>query len=66
MEPAVQVNSGTEKMTLTKINDMANKIINDLRKRFPHVIRNYEHLIMIYENWMPAYKEMFKNQKIYI
>lgn len=35
-----------------------NQIINDLRKRFPHVIRNYEHLIMIYETWMPAYKEM--------
>ncbi len=39
-----------------------NRIINDLRKRFPHVIRNYEHLIMIYENWMPAYKEMLKNK----
>lgn len=37
-----------------------NKIINDLRKRFPHVIRNYEHLIMIYESWMPAYHEMLK------
>jgi len=37
-----------------------NKIINDLRQRFPHVIRNYEHLIMIYENWMPAYREMLK------
>lgn len=37
-----------------------NRIINDLRKRFPHVIRNYEHLIMIYESWMPAYKEMLK------
>jgi len=37
-----------------------NKIINDLRKHFPHVIRNYEHLIMIYETWMPAYKEMLK------
>ncbi len=32
-----------------------NKIINELRKRFPHVISHYEHLIMIYENWMPAY-----------
>jgi len=32
-----------------------NSIINDLRKRFPHVIRNYEHLIMIHEAWMPAY-----------
>jgi DNA-binding Lrp family transcriptional regulator len=37
-----------------------NKIINDLRKRFPHVIRNYEHLIMIYETWMPAYQELLK------
>ncbi len=37
-----------------------NKIINDLRKAFPHVIRNYEHLIMIYENWMPAYHELLK------
>ncbi|MBU1111966.1 MAG: hypothetical protein KJ896_04235, partial [Nanoarchaeota archaeon] len=37
-----------------------NSIVNDLRKRFPHVIRNYEHLIMIYESWMPAYKEMLK------
>jgi Lrp/AsnC family leucine-responsive transcriptional regulator len=37
-----------------------NKIINELRKRFPHVIRNYEYLIMIYENWMPACKEMLK------
>ena len=35
-----------------------NDIVNELRKRFPHVIRNYEHLIMIYETWMPAYKEM--------
>jgi DNA-binding Lrp family transcriptional regulator len=32
-----------------------NKIINELRKRFPHVISHYEHLIMIYESWMPAY-----------
>jgi len=39
-----------------------NKIINDLRKKFPHVIRNYEHLIMIYESWMPAYREMLKPQ----
>jgi len=39
-----------------------NQIINDLRKRFPHVIRNYEHLIMIYETWMPAYKRMFKKK----
>jgi len=37
-----------------------NKIINDLRKTFPHVIRNYEHLIMIHESWMPAYHEMLK------
>ncbi len=37
-----------------------NQIINDLRKSFPHVIRNYEHLIMIYESWMPAYHEMLK------
>ena len=37
-----------------------NSIINDLRKKFPHVIRNYEHLIMIHEEWMPAYKEMLK------
>ena len=37
-----------------------NKIINDLRQHFPHVIRNYEHLIMIYETWMPAYQEMLK------
>ncbi len=40
-----------------------NQIVNDLRKRFPHVIRNYEHLIMIYETWMPAYKEMLKANK---
>lgn len=40
-----------------------NRIINDLRKRFPHVIRNHEHLIMIYEAWMPAYKEMLKPTK---
>ena len=37
-----------------------NSIINDLRKKFHHVIRNYEHLIMIYENWMPAYHELLK------
>jgi len=37
-----------------------NQIVNELRKKFPHVIRNYEHLIMIYETWMPAYKEMLK------
>ncbi len=33
-----------------------NSIINDLRKRFPHVVRNYEHLIMIEETWLPAYR----------
>ena len=38
-----------------------NSIINDLRKKFPNVIRNYEHLIMIYESWMPAYQEMLKS-----
>ncbi len=37
-----------------------NQIINDLRQKFPHVIRNHEHLIMIHETWMPAYKEMLK------
>ncbi len=37
-----------------------NKIINDLRKEFAHVIRNHEHLIMIYETWMPAYQEILK------
>ncbi len=37
-----------------------NKIVNDLRQRFPNVIRNHEHLIMIYETWMPAYKEILK------
>ena len=37
-----------------------NKIINDMRKRFHNVIKNYEHLIMIYETWMPAYQEMLK------
>ena len=37
-----------------------NQIVNELRKKFPHVIRNYEHLIMIYETWMPAYQEMLK------
>ena len=37
-----------------------NSIINDLRKKFPHVIKNYEHLIMIHEEWMPAYREMLK------
>ena len=37
-----------------------NQIINELRQKFPHVIRNYEHLIIIYESWMPAYREMLK------
>ena len=37
-----------------------NQIINELRKTFPNVIRNYEHLIMIQEEWMPAYREMLK------
>lgn len=36
------------------------KIINRLREKFPHVIRNHEHLIMIYETWMPAYRELLK------
>ena len=40
-----------------------NSTINELRKKFPNVIRNYEHLIMIYESWMPAYKEMPKIEK---
>jgi len=40
-----------------------NQIVNDLRMRFPHVIRNYEHLIMIYETWMPAFREMLKVSK---
>ena len=39
-----------------------NSIINEMRQRFPHVIRNYEHLIMIEERWMPAYKEMLKGR----
>ncbi len=34
-----------------------NQIISELRQRFPHVIRNHEHLIMSYESWMPAYGE---------
>ncbi len=37
-----------------------NAIINDLRKRFPDIISHYEHLIMIYETWMPAYTELLK------
>ncbi|HLC79809.1 MAG TPA: Lrp/AsnC family transcriptional regulator [archaeon] len=32
-----------------------NSIINELRKKFPTVIRNYEHLIMIHERWMPFF-----------
>ncbi|MBS3137154.1 Lrp/AsnC family transcriptional regulator [Candidatus Woesearchaeota archaeon] len=32
-----------------------NKIINELRQLFPHVIRNHEHLIMSYESWLPAH-----------
>lgn len=40
-----------------------NTIINDLRKRFPNVIKNYEHLIISYETWMPAYKEMLKSNQ---
>ncbi|MCC7569737.1 AsnC family transcriptional regulator [Candidatus Micrarchaeota archaeon] len=32
-----------------------NQIINSLRKNFPKVISHYEHLIMIYEAWMPAH-----------
>ncbi len=39
-----------------------NQIVSELRKKFPHVIRNYEHLIMIYETWMPAYEEMLKSK----
>ena len=37
-----------------------NQIINDLREEFHNVVRNQEHLIMIYETWMPAYKEMLR------
>ena len=37
-----------------------NQIVNDLRKKFPQVIRNHEHLIMIKEAWMPAYKELLR------
>ncbi|VVC00072.1 HTH-type transcriptional regulator LrpA [uncultured archaeon] len=39
-----------------------NSIINGLRMKFPKVIRNCEHLIMIYESWMPAYAEMLKGK----
>lgn len=41
-----------------------NKIINELRAQFPQIIRNYEHLIMIQETWMPAYTEMLKARNI--
>ena len=37
-----------------------NEIINELRKKFHKAIKNYEHLIMVSESWMPAYKEMLK------
>ena len=40
-----------------------NNIINNLRKKFPHVIKNYEHLIMIYETWMPAHKKLLTPSK---
>lgn len=43
-----------------------NAIINNLRKQFPHVIRNCEHLIMIQETWMPAYTEMLKAKTTYL
>jgi DNA-binding Lrp family transcriptional regulator len=36
-----------------------NKIINELREKFPNVIRNCEHLIMIDEVWMPAFEYDF-------
>lgn len=38
-----------------------NKIINDLRRRFPNVIRNHEHLIMIYEKWMPVFHNILND-----
>ncbi len=38
-----------------------NAIVNELRQTFPHVIRNHEHLIMIYENWMPGYEKLLTN-----
>tara|TARA_Y100000310_G_scaffold342895_1_gene448116 strand:+ start:4323 stop:5312 length:990 start_codon:yes stop_codon:yes gene_type:complete len=41
-----------------------NTIVNELRKKFPHVIRNYEHLIMIYETWMPAYNQILETKKL--
>ncbi|VVB57960.1 HTH-type transcriptional regulator LrpA [Candidatus Anstonella stagnisolia] len=34
-----------------------NGIINDLRKCFPHVVGNCEHVIFIEEKWMPGYLE---------
>ena len=37
-----------------------NQIMNELRKRFPNVVKNHEHLIMIYETWLPAFREMLK------
>ncbi len=40
-----------------------NQIMNDLRKKFPNVIRNHEHLIMIYETWLPSFKEILKPRK---
>jgi DNA-binding Lrp family transcriptional regulator len=40
-----------------------NEIVNDLREKFPNVIRNYEHLVMHREMWMPAYKEILKTSK---
>lgn len=33
-----------------------NEIISDLREKFPHLIRNYETLIIVEKNWLPAYK----------
>lgn len=36
-----------------------NKIINDLRKSFPNVIRNYESVLFIYESWLPGMNMMF-------
>ncbi|MSR86413.1 winged helix-turn-helix transcriptional regulator [Candidatus Woesearchaeota archaeon] len=40
-----------------------NQIMNDLKKQFPHMIRNTEHLIMISEYWMPAYREILKGSE---
>jgi len=37
-----------------------NRILNELRERFQGIIRNQEHLIMIYETWMPAYREILR------